>query len=228
MYTPLKIVVLEDHDELRDLTVAALTKAGHDAQGAYDAEELDNILAERSVDLLIADLNLPGEQGLSVVTRLKASRPHLFIILMSALGALNDRINGYDHGADLYLCKPVSEQELLSAVASMARRLASSQPKEKGLLLYVRTFELVGEHRVLLTDTEVKFLAALAQAIDRTVPSYRLLELTGREVDARTKASLEVQMVKLRKKIAQAGYAAPSIRAIKKDGYRLMCSVRLV
>lgn len=228
MHTPLKIVVLEDHDELRDLTVAALKKAGHDAQGAYDAEELDNILAERSVDLLIVDLNLPGEQGLSVVTRLKACSPHLFIIVMTALGALHDRVKGYDHGADLYLCKPVSEQELLSAVANIARRLASTQPKEQALVLHARTFELVGEQRVLLTETEVKLLAALAQAMDRTVPSYRLLELTGREVDARTKASLEVQMVKLRKKIAQAGYAAPSIRAIKNDGYRLMCLVRLV
>ena len=228
MHTPLKIVVLEDHDELRDLTVAALAKAGHDAQGAYDAEELDKILAERSVDLLIVDLNLPGEQGLSVVTRLKACSPHLFIIVMTALGALNDRVKGYDHGADLYLCKPVSEQELLSAVANMARRLASTQPKEQALVLYARTFELVGEQRVLLTDTEVKLMTSLAQAIDRTVPSYRLLELTGREVDVRTKASLEVQMVKLRKKIAQAGYKAPSIRAIKNDGYRLMCPVRLV
>jgi DNA-binding response OmpR family regulator len=228
MHTPLKIVVLEDHDELRDLTVAALAKAGHDAQGAYDAEELDTILAERSVDLLIVDLNLPGEQGLSVVTRLKACSPHLFIIVMTALGALQDRVKGYDHGADLYLCKPVSEPELLSAVANMARRLASTQPAEQALVLHTRTFELVGEQRALLTDTEVKLLAALAQAMDRSVPSYRLLELTGREVDARSKASLEVQMVKLRKKIAQAGYAAPSIRAIKNDGYRLMCSVRLV
>ena len=228
MHTPLKIVELEDHEELRILTVAALVKAGHDAQGAYDAEELDNILAERSVDLLIADLNLPGEQGLSVVSRLKACSPHLFIIVMTALGTLNDRVRGYDHGADLYLCKPVSEQELLSAVANMARRLASTQPIEQALMLHTRTFELVGDERVLLTDTEVKLLAALAQAMDRSVPSHRLLELTGREVDARTKASLEVQMVKLRKKIAQAGYAAPSIRAFKNDGYRLMCSVRLV
>lgn len=228
MHTSLRIVVLEDHDELRDLTVAALVKAGHDAQGAYDAEELDNILAERSVDLLVVDLNLPGEQGLSVVTRLKACSPHLFIIVMTALGALQDRVKGYDHGADLYLCKPVSEQELLSAVANMARRLASTQPTDQALMLHSRTFELVGNQRVLLTDTEVKLLTALVQAIDRSVPSYRLLELTGREVDPRTKASLEVQMVKLRKKIAQAGHAAPSIRAIKNDGYRLMCSMRLV
>lgn len=220
--------MLEDHDELRDLTVAALVKAGHDAQGAYDAEELDNILVECSIDLLIVDLNLPGEQGLSVVTRLKACSPHLFIIVMTALGALHDRVKGYDHGADLYLCKPVSEQELLSAVASMAKRLASTQPKQYALVLHATTFKLVGEQLVLLTDTEVKLLVALSQAIDRSVPSYRLLELTGREVDARTKASLEVQIVKLRKKIAQAGYVEQSIRAIKNDGYRLMCSIQLV
>jgi DNA-binding response OmpR family regulator len=228
MHTPLKIVVLEDHDDLRNLTVEALKKAGHYAQGAYDAEELDDILAQHPVDLLVADLNLPGEQGLSVVTRLKACRPHLFIIVMTALGAINDRVKGYDHGADLYLCKPVSEQELLSAVANMARRLASTQPAEQALVLNAKALELVGEQRVLLTDTEVKLLITLSQANDRTVPSYRLLEITGREVDAGTKASLEVQLVKLRKKIAQVGANQPCIINIKKDGYRLNCKIQII
>jgi len=227
MHTPIKVVVLEDHDDLRDMTVRALTRAGYDAHGAYDAEKLDDLLAEQSVDLLIVDLNLPGEQGLSVVQRLKACSPHLFIIVMTALGGLTDRIKGYDHGADLYLCKPVSEQELLSAVASMARRITSIQSSQLSLVLNTTTFELMGSEPVILTNTEVKLLSALAQAKNRIVPSYRLLELTGREVDARSKASLEVQIVKLRKKIALSGYHHPSIRAVKNDGYRLMCPLRL-
>jgi DNA-binding response OmpR family regulator len=228
MHTPLKIVVLEDHDDLRNLTVEALKKAGHDAQGAYDAQELDDILTQHSVDLLVADLSLPGEQGLSVVERLKACSPHLFIIVMTALGGLNDRVKGYDHGADLYLCKPVSEQELMSAVANMARRLASTQKTEHTLALNTHARELVGTQKVQLTDTEVKLLRVLAQAMSRTVPTYRLLEVTGREVDAGTKASLEVQIVKLRKKIAQAGFQQPSIRAIKKDGYRLLNRLNVI
>jgi DNA-binding response OmpR family regulator len=78
MSTPLKVAVLEDNDELRELTVAALIRGGYDVWGAYDAEELDQLLAERQIDLLLLDLNLPGEKGLSVAQRLKAASPDLF------------------------------------------------------------------------------------------------------------------------------------------------------
>lgn len=229
MSAPLKIAVLEDNDDLRELTVAALQRRGHQAMGAYDAEELDELLASRAIDLLLLDLNLPGEGGLSVARRLKAATPDLFIIMTTALGRLDDRVAGYDHGADVYLCKPVSEDELLAAVASIGRRVAQrSGSIEAGLRLNEATLELTGVHTVVLTRTEAALLKTLAQAQDRRVETFRLLERTNRDVDAKAKASLEVQMVNLRKKIAAAGYPQPSVRAIRGEGYELLCPLRLV
>lgn len=130
MPSPLRIAVLEDHDDLRDLTMSALAGVGYEVFGAFDAEELDDLLAHRQIDLLVLDLNLPGENGLSVARRLKTASADLFIIMVTAMGALADRINGYGQGADLYLCKPVSVDELLAAVANIANRVAMRQAVE--------------------------------------------------------------------------------------------------
>lgn len=230
MPAPLKVAVLEDNDDLRELVVAALCNHGHQAMGAYDAEALDALLAQRSFDLLLLDLNLPGEGGLSVARRLKAATPELFIIMMTALGKLGDRVAGYDHGADVYLCKPVSEDELLAAVASIARRVAqrSGAGIDEVLRLNEATLELTGVHTVTLSRTEATLLKCLGQAQDRRMDTFRLLERTNRGVDAKSKASLEVQIVNLRKKIAAAGFTRPSVRAIRGEGYELLCPLRVV
>lgn len=230
MPAALRIAVLEDNDDLRTLTVEALQRRGHHALGAYDAEELDALLAGQAVDLLLLDINLPGEDGLSVARRLKSAMPELFVIMTTANSRLDDRVTGYEHGADLYLCKPVSEKELLAAVASIARRIdqrriAHGRP---GLVLDAAKATLTGTHTVALGRSEAILLRTLAQSAERKVETYRLLELTNREVDARTKASLEVQIVNLRKKIAAAGHGDPSIRAIRNEGYELLCPVTIV
>lgn len=226
----MKIAVLEDHDDLRELTVAALQRRGYHALGAYDAEELDALMAEHAVDLLLLDLNLPGEDGLSVARRLKSAMPELFVIMTTANSRLDDRVAGYDHGADIYLCKPISEEELLAAVASIARRVGQRREMhgEPMLELDAAQMTLTSTSTVSLSRSEVILLRALAQAAGRRVETFRLLELTNREVDARTKASLEVQIVNLRKKIATAGHDGLSIRAIRNEGYELLCPVRVV
>lgn len=221
----LSIAVLEDHDELRELTMAALRGQGHAVVGAYDAQGLEEALAERTIDLLLLDLSLPGEDGLSVARRLKAVMPGLFIIMTTARSALEDRISGYESGADLYLPKPVSQGELLAAVAGVERRIAQLRDtdQDKALRLDCTSLQLTGHATVQLSQTEATLLKVLAQAPGQRVETYRLLEATGRGADTRAKASLEVQIVNLRKKIAAAGGAAPAIRAIRNEGYQLLC-----
>ncbi len=224
----LTIAVLEDNDALRELTVAALQEAGHTTFGVYDAEELNDALLTRKIDLLVLDLNLPGEDGLSVARRLKAVMPQLYIVMTTAKGAIEDRVAGYDSGADIYLPKPVSQGELLAAVAGLARRIGQQHAQETVLQLNLRTFQLICHGTVALSNTETTILKLLAQSPDRRAETYQLLDATQREFDAKAKASLEVQIVNLRKKIARAGYDAPAIRAIRREGYQLLCPLRIL
>lgn len=230
MPTSLKIAVLEDNDDLRELTVALLVKHGYKAVGAYDAEQLDRLMVTHHIDLLLLDLNLPGENGLSVAQRLKAALPELFIIMTSALGSVDERVVGYDHGADLYLPKPISEHELLAAVASIARRIVHKRDEvaNEDLVFNEKSLELKGVRSINLTQMEAAILKQLATAENHKVNYFHLLERTNREVDARSKASLEVQIVNLRKKIAAAGYSKASIRAVRNEGYVLVCSIKIV
>lgn len=119
----LDILVVEDHDGLRETTVLALQGMGHRALGAAGGRELDAALEGFRPDLLLLDLNLPGEDGLSIARRMRAARPGLGIILVTVREQVQDRVEGYGSGADLYLTKPTSLEELTAAIAALARRL---------------------------------------------------------------------------------------------------------
>ena len=111
MAAHLSIVLVEDNDDLRELTADALRGEGHRVLALSCAEELDDQSAGESVDVFLIDLNLPGENGLSLCRRVRASRPDAGIVIMTARVALNDRIAGYKQGgADIYLTKPVSPE----------------------------------------------------------------------------------------------------------------------
>ncbi|MBS7804999.1 response regulator transcription factor [Rhizobiales bacterium TNE-4] len=229
MHSSLKIAVLEDNDELRELMIDLLQKNGYQAMGAFDAEGLDSLIMQHQFDLLLLDLNLPGEHGLSVAKRLKSALPSLYIIMTTALSGTNERVIGYQQGADLYLPKPVSEQELLAAISSVARRINQIRNRltTNELTLDLKRRQLIGTHTVDLSPTETILLKQLILSTHKKVDYFKLLETTKREVDAKSKASLEVQIVNLRKKIAAAGYSKPSVRSVRNEGYELLCPIAL-
>lgn len=229
MLNPLSVAVLEDHDELRNLTMDALRRHGYSVAGAADAESLDELLASRRVDVLLLDISLPGEDGLSVARRLRAAHPSVFIVMVTAKGATADKVTGYASGADMYLSKPVSLDELLAAIAGIRRRIDHERDggAAGALMLDFEALELTGTETVPLTRTEAILLMTLARAPDRTVQNFQLLEATQRPFDVRAKATLEVQIVGLRKKIAAAGLKRPSLRALRSQGYQLLCPVQV-
>lgn len=228
MPAALRIAVLEDHDDLRDLFVAALRREGHIVFGAYDAEDLNDALTTCAIDLLLLDLNLPGEDGLSVARRFKRVIPRLSIIMATARGGVEDRIAGYERGADIYLSKPIAERELLAAVASISRRISRDMDHDPILTLNIKTRQLVGACSMSLSPAELMLLRVLMLSPEQKARTWKLLEATGRRVDGASKASLEVQMVGLRKKIAGAGHQGVAIRAIRQEGYELLCRIQLV
>lgn len=225
----LNIAVLEDNHALRQVLCDLLQAHGYDAWGAFDANELDERLAQRPIDLLLLDLCLPGEDGLSVARRLRQCMPGLFIIMTTAKSSVVDRVRGYEQGADVYLPKPVSEDELLATVSSVARRIDDLRRATRALAPSLHTVEqtLSGLEIVHLTRSETQLLKLLASARDQLAPTYLLLEALGKRVDDRSKASLEVQITYLRRKLEQACQGELRIRAVRGEGYQLIGRLQL-
>ena len=228
MAITLKIAVVEDHADLRELFIDRLRDAGHAVAGFGCAEDLDEHLAGQSVDLIILDLNLPGEDGFSIAQRLRDAHPKLAILMLTARTAVEDRIRGYASGADLYLPKPVSPQELMAAVGSIARRVEVAGAAVSHLRLDLARQIVAGERGELsLMPPEVALLKALAEAPGHKLDYWRLQELLQLEPDDKGKATLEVRISRLKKKLHDAGAPEPAIKALWKEGYQLCVPVRL-
>jgi CheY-like chemotaxis protein len=123
MSSNLSIAVVEDHDFLRVSTVNLLRERGYRAEGYFCAEDLveDNIIIQP--DLYIIDLNLPGEDGLSLAKRIRAARSDVGIVMVTARGHIQDKVQGYASGADIYLPKPVDPDELLAVVDRFSHKV---------------------------------------------------------------------------------------------------------
>ena len=124
MAASLNIIVVEDHDSLREVMVAILNSAGHQAVGLASAEALDDEAGGRVADIYLIDINLPGENGISLAARIRHAQPRVGIIMVTGRVKATDTVDGYRSGVDLCLFKPVAQGELLAAVQALARRVA--------------------------------------------------------------------------------------------------------
>jgi len=125
-----RIAVVEDEAPLRADLVEYLSACGHDVIGCGDGKELDRALDERPVEIIILDINLPGEGGFSIAGRLR-SHSDVGIIMLTARGLNVDRVVGLEVGADVYMVKPVELRELEAQVRTLARRMRVSQPAQQ-------------------------------------------------------------------------------------------------
>lgn len=227
MASPLTLLLVEDHDALRELLVEHLRSRGHHVLSASSAEAMDEQHADRRVDIYLLDLNLPGEDGLSLSRRIRATEPHCGIVMLTARDGLRDRVSGYADGADAYLAKPVAVEELDAVISALSRRLRP--PADEGLRLQTDALRLHGPAGdCKLSAAEGTLLAGLARAPDRTLEAWQLIELLGKPIDQYRKASLEVHIVRLRAKLAQVGGPRDCIVALRGRGYRLAAAVSLV
>lgn len=230
MDAALKIIVVEDHDELREVTVEALSAMGHDVRGVDCAEALDEALSEFSADMLVLDLNLPGEDGISIARRLRQAQPNTGIVMVTARDAAKDVLSGYDSGADIYLTKPTSPEELGAAIRALVRRMRPTVLSAVDTLsLDTTVLQLKGPQGVAdVSDQESHLLSALARARDHRLETWQLLELTGKSTSATDKKALTVQIVRLRKKLTDVGAPEPTIKSIRSTGYQLCVGLEIV
>jgi DNA-binding response OmpR family regulator len=223
----LKILLVEDNDELRAATLAFLQNQGHYVRGVTMAEEINDVAGGFVPDVYVIDLNLPDEDGLSLTRRLRAAHPDVGIVITTARAQIGDKVVGYESGADLYLTKPVHPKELIAGIASLGKRLRVASVRDKALKLELSRLKLAGpDGMVDLTASDVQILCALARAPGQSLERWQLAAIIGSGSDsAPTTGTMEMRIARLRKKLASAGADQPTIKALHKVGYTLCCQV---
>jgi DNA-binding response OmpR family regulator len=229
----MNLLLVEDHDILRGMLVQALEEAGHQVTALSCAEELEDVAGGLPIDVFLIDLNLPGENGFSLTERVRAAYPLAGIILVTARSALNDKLEGYARGADLYLTKPLEVPELCAAIGALARRRRHTQElmaAQGRLTLFQQQMVLRknGHSSVQLSAAEVAILVSLSRAPNQRVAYWQVAETLGLNLETYPKASLEVRIVRLRKKLIDAGAGTGCIESIRNHGYQLCTDMQLV
>lgn len=202
-----RIVIVEDDSILREELRHFLEDHDFVVFEASLGISLDELLAEEPIDLILLDINLPGESGFEIAPRIKRNFPHIGIAILSARSGLSDRIKSYESGADLYLAKPTHPSEILAALRSLARRKEAVNESGDSWTLDVRLSHLVAPDKnklVRLTVTEFNIMLALVRAQKNQLEVDSLSELISRnsERGALSKRAIENSISRLRKKIA--------------------------
>jgi two-component system phosphate regulon response regulator OmpR len=205
-----KILVVDDDVRLRELLQRYLTEQGFNVKVVADAKEMDQVLANNEIDLLVLDLMLPGEDGLSICRRIRGTGSIIPIVMLTARGDEVDRIIGLEMGADDYLPKPFNPRELLARINAVTRRHERLQPSAPAINSEVVT---IGEFvfnaatrslsrdgvPVTITSGEFALLKVFVDHPRQPLSRDRLMQLArGRELDVFDR-SIDVQVSRLRK-----------------------------
>jgi two-component system, OmpR family, phosphate regulon response regulator OmpR len=229
--TKTRIIVVDDDARLRELLNRYLSEQGFAVRAVADGNDMNRWLARERYDLMILDLMLPGEDGLSICRRLRALGEKLPIIMLTAKGDDVDRIVGLEIGADDYVSKPFNPRELVARIQAVLRRAPAAQPPgapsadqqvvtfgDFKLNLATRTLTR-GTENVPLTTGEFALLKVLVQHPRSPLSRDKLMELArGREFGAFDR-SIDVQISRLRK-LVEADPAKPAfIQTVWGFGY---------
>jgi len=226
-----KILVVDDDARIRDLLRRYLTQEGFEVLLAEDGKALTRVLVRETVDLIVLDLMMPGEDGLSVCRRLRAASNHTPVIMLTAKGEDIDRIVGLEVGADDYLSKPFNPRELLARINAVLRRRPTAEmpgsPAVDKAVVKFGTFRFdmgartlhKGAEELTLTTGEFAMLKALVRHPRQPLSREKLAQLArGREFEPYDR-SLDVQVSRLRKLIETDATVPRFIQTVWGVGY---------
>ena len=229
------LLIVEDDPDIRHLVADLLRRHGFDVETAQDAVEMEAALRRTRASLLVLDLMLPGEDGLSVCRRLRAQQPALPILMLTAKGEEVDRVVGLEMGADDYLVKPFSPRELLARVRALLRRgaLAPAQAPQRRLCFDAFTIDLdarqlmhTREGALTLTGAEFDLLACFVQRPRRVLTRDEIVEWTrGRAADPLDR-TVDMLVSRVRRKLDAASPGTRLITTVRNGGYLLTAQVK--
>jgi len=217
------ILVVDDDDRIRDLLKRFLVKEGYRVTTAPHAASARKFMSMIDFDLSILDIMMPGEDGLSLLSFIRESGDETPVILLTARGLAEDRIEGLKRGADDYLPKPFEPEELSLRAAAILRRSMKDAPPEEvemsGLIFNAARGELKnGNERVRLTEAELQLLSILTSRAGEAVTREELATMTS----AGLERSIDVQVTRLRRKIEPDPKQPIHLQTVRGVGYRLM------
>jgi two-component system OmpR family response regulator len=224
------VLVVDDDREIRDLLGRFLAKHGYRVTAAQDGKEMRRALTDWHIDLVVLDLMLPGEDGLSLCRDLRA-KSRVPVIMLTMMGEETDRIIGLEMGADDYLPKPFNPRELLARMKAVLRRAhcAPAAPATgRGKILRFAGWKLdLGLRRLespqgLIVDLsagEFDLLVAFAERPERVLNRDQLLDLTHGRAEAPFDRSIDMQVSRLRRKIEVNAKEPELIKTVRGGGY---------
>ena len=220
----MRILVVEDERTLAGFIDQALAAEGYAVTVAHDGVRGEHEALTGDCGLVLLDVMLPGKNGLEVLDAIRARRPELSVIVLTARGAIEQRVEGLDRGANDYVTKPFSFEELLARVRAQLRQPTQREASvlEAGdVRLDLRTRRVERDGReVQLTAREFELLAYLARHPDQVLSREQILNAVwGYDFDPGTKV-LEVYIGYLRRKLGDDGDGGP-IETVRNVGYRL-------
>ena len=221
----MRILVIEDEAQLAGHITRALIRNGHDATSQLDGADGLHAALVNPPDLIVLDLNLPSLDGLSVLAKLREAHSTARILILTARGEIESRVKGLKAGADDYLAKPFSMEELAARIEALGRRGLGTSAAD---LLKVADLQMDVQHRrvaragqaIALSPREFDLLQVLMQEPGRVFSRTELCERVWQrdhEYDTRT---VEIFITRVRKKV-DSGFPVPLIHTLRAVGYTI-------
>jgi two-component system OmpR family response regulator len=231
------ILMVEDDPEIARGTARFLAQSGYRVSHAADARAMDRILKDARIDLMLLDLMLPGEDGLSICRRLRAAGHAMPVIMLTAMGEEMDRVVGLELGADDYIPKPYSTRELLARIRAVMRRgganghaVGPSRGKHlfAGWALDTQTRQLHNPAgvRVTLTGAEFDLLTVFCERPRRILNRDQLLDLTQGRGAGPFDRSIDTLVSRIRQKIEPDPKDPVFIQTVRLGGYMFTQEVK--
>ena len=224
-----RVLIVEDEPAIRDMVAFALRKAGMEPSHAADARAAQTMIVERVPDLILLDWMLPGQSGLQLARQWRKDprTKAIPILMLTARGDEPDKVAGLDAGADDYITKPFSTQEMLARIRAVLRRRAPEVVTERveigELALDTSTHRVTWQGAALkVGPTEFKLLAYLMQHAERVHSRAQLLDKVWGDHVYIEERTVDVHVKRLRESL---GAAAPMVETVRGAGYRLTAQV---
>ena len=225
------LLIVDDDERIRYLLQQFLVQSDYLVSTAEDAEQARTLLSAIEFDLIILDVMMPGQDGISFTAELRTLQNNTPILLLTARGETEDRIKGLEAGADDYLPKPFEPKELLLRINAILRRmpdLKEDQMMPKTLSLGHLKYDVArnelweGENQIRLTTTESQLMKIFTSALGEPISRVDLVTSLGRDVSSAQDRAIDVQITRLRRKIEVNPGQPRYLQTVRGAGYMLL------
>ena len=225
------LLIVDDDERIRSLLQQFLVQSDYLVSTAEDAEQARTLLSAIEFDLIILDVMMPGQDGISFTAELRTLQNNTPILLLTARGETEDRIKGLEAGADDYLPKPFEPKELLLRINAILRRmpdLKEDQMMPKTLSLGHLKYDVArnelweGETQIRLTTTESQLMKIFTSALGEPISRIDLVTSLGRDVSSAQDRAIDVQITRLRRKIEVNPGQPRYLQTVRGAGYMLL------